>query len=100
MRPVHDRGGWPEVAPIPQEEHELEAWEKKTDALARVLWGKGLIRVDELRRAVEGLEPTAYEKLSYYERWLAAIEGLLIEKGVLTREEVLRAQGEVHGRGD
>ena len=46
------------------------------------------MRVDELRRAIEGIEPSTYEKLSYYERWIVAIESLMIEKGLLTREEI------------
>lgn len=96
-RPVHDRGGR-SAGPIPLEEHEPAPWEKRTDALLVLLARKGHLRVDELRRAIEGLEPRAYETLSYYERWLAAMEGILVEKGVLTRAEVLRAQGEVHGR--
>ena len=29
-----------------------------------------------------------YETLSYYERWIAATEALLIEKGILTQEEI------------
>ena len=44
----------------------------------------------ELRRAIESLAPDAYEKLSYYERWITAIETLLVEKGILTREEIDR----------
>ena len=42
----------------------------------------GIIRTDELRRAVESIEPAQYEQLSYYERWIVAIEALLIEKGL------------------
>ncbi|MBI4560786.1 MAG: nitrile hydratase subunit beta, partial [Candidatus Rokubacteria bacterium] len=29
-----------------------------------------------------------YESLSYYERWVSALEILMIEKNVLTREEI------------
>jgi hypothetical protein len=35
-----------------------------------------------------------YEQLHYYERWIVAIEVLLIEKGLLTREEIDRKMGE------
>ena len=44
---------------------------------------------DEFRHAIERIPPTQYLALSYYERWLAAAETLLVERGVLTREELL-----------
>jgi hypothetical protein len=88
MRRVHDRGGWPEAGLIDRSEHEVTVWEKRTDALMRLLAGRGLLGVDELRRAIESIEPAAYERLTYYERWITAIERLMIEKGVLTREEI------------
>jgi len=75
-------------------------WEKRTDAILMLLSNaeRRLIRVDELRRAIEGFTPDAYEKLSYYERWITAIETLLIEKGILTREEIDRKAAEITTR--
>jgi len=92
MPRVHDRGGWPDAGPINQAQHDLSMWEKRTDAILMLLASpaKQMIRVDELRRVIESLPPDAYEKLSYYERWISAIETLLIEKGILTREEIDR----------
>ena len=100
MPRVHDRGGWPEAGPLNKAEHDLSMWEKRTDAILMLLSNpeKRVIRVDELRRAIESFAPDAYEKLSYYERWITAIETLLIEKGVLTREEIDRKAGEVGNR--
>jgi hypothetical protein len=88
MRRVHDRGGWPEAGPIDRSEHEYSMWEKRTDALMRLLTSHGVMRVDELRRAIEVIEPGVYEQLGYYERWITAIESLMIEKRILTREEI------------
>lgn len=90
MPRVHDRGGWPDAGPINKTEHDLSMWEKRTDALLVLLSSpsKQMIRVDELRRAIENLPAEAYEKLSYYERWITSIETLLVEKGVLTKEEI------------
>ncbi|MEW6300051.1 MAG: hypothetical protein AB1671_20345 [Thermodesulfobacteriota bacterium] len=87
MPRVHDRGGWPEAGPIEKTDHDLAMWEKRTDALLVLLASpeKRVIRVDELRRAIESLPPEQYETLSYYERWITAIETLLVEKGILTR---------------
>jgi nitrile hydratase len=93
-RRVHDRGGWPGAGPIDRAEHTYSMWERRTDAIRGVLGAKRLIRTDELRRAVESLELAQYEQLHYYERWIAAIEVLLIEKGILSREEIDRKMGE------
>ena len=90
MRRVHDRGGAPGAGPIERTEHEYSMWEKRTDAMLRCLWERGILNVDEHRRAIESLEPGTYETLSYYERWLVALESLLIEKGILTRAEIDR----------
>jgi hypothetical protein len=91
---VHDRGGWPGAGPIERKEHEYTMWEKRTDAIRGVLGAKQIIRTDELRRAVESIEPAQYEQLSYYERWIVAIEALLVEKGLLTRAEIDRKMDE------
>jgi hypothetical protein len=92
MPRVHDRGGWPDAGPINKTEHDFSLWEKRTDALLMLLTSpeKRVMRVDELRRAIESLPPDAYETLSYYERWITAVEALMIEKGILTHEEIDR----------
>jgi Nitrile hydratase beta subunit/alpha/beta hydrolase fold len=89
-RAVHDRGGWPTDAPIDRTEHQLADWELLTDALMGALAGKGLMRVDELRRGIESMPPAEYERASYYERWLYSIETILTEKRVLAPGEVDR----------
>ncbi|MGH3110779.1 MAG: nitrile hydratase [Gaiellaceae bacterium] len=93
-RAVHDRGGWPTDAPIDRSEHELADWELLTDALVGVLGGRGLMNVDELRRGIESMPPSEYERASYYERWLYSLESVLTEKGVLERGELDRILGE------
>lgn len=103
MPGIHDRGGWPDAGPINKAEHELSFWEKRTDALLVLLSGadRRMIRVDELRRAIESLPAEAYETMSYYERWISAIETLLIEKNVLTKTEIdQRAKEIVEQRND
>jgi hypothetical protein len=94
QRRTHDRGGWPEAGPIDRAEHAYSMWERPTDAIRGVLGAKQLIRTDELRRAVESIEPALYEQLRYYERWIVAIEALLIEKGLLSRAEIDRKMEE------
>ena len=53
-----------------------------------VLRHRGLFTVDELRRGIESLPPDRYESYGYYERWSSSLETVLVEKGVLTREEI------------
>ena len=99
MPAVHDRGGWPDDTPIAREEHILSDWERRVDAVHQALGAQGVRTTDEIRRAIESLPPERYEALSYYEKWTAALEILLIEKGILSADEIdaktaqLREQG-------
>ena len=95
MARVHDRGGWPDAGPIDRHEHDLSMWEKRTDALMRTIRGRHHMWVDEMRRAIESIERTRYEAMTYYERWAEALEILLIEKNILTREDIDRKVAEL-----
>src|ERR1700691_3055504 len=97
QRSHHDMGGLPS-GPLERGEHVLELWEKRVDALAAVLSEKGLRRVDEARRAIEQLPPEVYDAMTYYERWMAAIGNGLLQRGVLTADEIGRAMEEVEAR--
>jgi hypothetical protein len=85
---VHDRGGWPTDEPIDRSEHQLADWEMLMDAIVGALGQRGVMNVDELRRAIESMEPAAYESATYYERWLYAAETTLAEKGVVAPGEL------------
>lgn len=49
--------------------------------------------LDELRHAMERMEFSSYFRTTYYEHWLHAFETLLVEKGVVTPEELASGQG-------
>jgi hypothetical protein len=101
MKGIHDLGGSP-GGPIEKSQHEIEDWERLADAVTIVLDKKGVKTTDEHRRAIESLDPGLYGRLGYYERWIAATETLLVEKGILTREEIdarTRELGESWGEG-
>lgn len=87
MRRHHDMGGEP-GGPIELQEHDLAPWEKRVDAVLRLLLAKGVLTLDELRRGIEELGPGAYDELSYFERWISSISNLLVEKGVLRVQEL------------
>ncbi len=98
-RGIHDMGGLP-AGPVDRGEHDYALWEKRVDALLVLLSDRErrLVRVDELRRGIEQLGEAAYEDMTYYERWIASITGNLLEKGVLTSDELGRKMAEVEGR--
>ena len=98
-RAAHDRGGWPDDTPIDRSEHEYSDWERRVDAVHQVLGQQGIRTTDEMRRAIESLPPERYEALSYYEKWTAALELILIEKGILTAEEIDAKTAELREKG-
>lgn len=99
MRSHHDMGGLP-AGRCERDEHEYEQWEKRVDALMMLLSAKDrdLLKVDELRRNIEALGPEAYETMGYYERWMHAIVQTLIQRGVLSIDEIGRALAAQEGR--
>jgi nitrile hydratase subunit beta len=63
-------------------------WEAHVFAMNRALLGAGIYNLDEFRDAIERMPPDRYLASSYYEKWFSAITRLLVEKGVLTEEDV------------
>ena len=98
-RGIHDMGGLP-AGTVKPTEHDYALWEKRVDALLVLLSKKGLMTVDELRRNIEGLGMDAYDKMSYYERWIYSIAQTLIQRGVITIDELGRKMAEAQSRTD
>jgi len=94
----HDMGGQP-AGPVSPGEHDFALWEKRVDALMVLCGEKGLFTVDGLRRALEDMGEDAFETMSYYERWIAAVNQNLLEAGVYTVEDLGRRMDEVAARG-
>ena len=88
MSAVHDMGGAPNRDPIDRSERVLMEWERRTNALVDVLCAKRIMTSDELRRGIESLSTEEYRTLTYYERWSASLEILMIEKGFVTAAEI------------
>jgi hypothetical protein len=94
MRGYHDIGGLP-LGAIDRAQHDYALWEKRVDAMLVLLSSKGLITTDELRLGIETLGADAYERLGYYERWIASITRALVDRGVITTDELGRRMAEV-----
>jgi len=95
MRSHHDLGGLP-AGRVERDEHDYAEWEQRVDALMMLLSHKDrqLLKVDELRRNIEALGAEAYDRMSYYERWMHAIVQVLIQRGVITIDELGRKMAE------
>lgn len=97
----HDMGGLP-AGPVERAEHDYAEWERRVDALMVLLsgihGGKKRMTVDELRKNVEAIAPDAYERMSYYEHWVTSITHTMIQRGVITTQELGRKMEEVRKR--
>lgn len=100
-RGYHDIGG-EEAGPIPKIELPWMHWEKQVEAVRNLL-GDGtrrMISLDEMRRGFESFGLDKYKKYSFYRRRVEAMADVLIEKGVLTREELDQEIAAVRARWD
>ena len=71
-------------------------WEVRANSLYFHAVRSGLFNMDEYRHAIERMSPAHYLNASYYERSLTSLATLLVEKGVVPREELeARAGGAV-----
>lgn len=96
----HDMGGL-EAGPIDRDEHAKAPWEKRVDALVVLLGQRKIVSVDELRRGIEELGADAYDRYGYYERWMASITNLLLEKKIIEVGELGARMADVEaGRRD
>ena len=76
---------------VGQEAH-FQPFDQRVDAMMRLLAHpeQGHYTVDAMRRAIESLPRDEYDGLGYYERWVRAIRQLVVEKGLLSEDELNR----------
>jgi hypothetical protein len=87
-----------DAGPVQRTEHEYALWEKRCHALANLLDIHKIVSTEEKRRGVEALGSEMVERLSYYERWIVAFANILLQKQILTPEELARKMNEVAAR--
>ncbi len=91
MNGIHDMGGMQDMGPVEHEKNEPvfhHAWEGRVYAMTRALGAWGKWNIDVGRYGIEILSPVDYLRMSYYEKWLVRNVALLVERGLVTREEI------------
>lgn len=79
-------------------ERDLYPWEKRCHALLDVLDYHKLVNTEEKRRGTENLGSEMAGKLSYYEKWIISASNNLLQKGLLSPDEIARKTKEVSQR--
>jgi nitrile hydratase subunit beta len=92
---VHDLGGMQDFGKVVREDNEPvfhADWERVVYAISRAMTNAGICNIDESRHSLERMDPADYLSSSYYQRWLDGRSKLLLEKGVLSEEEIAERQ--------
>ena len=96
MDGIHDLGGrqgFGRIGYTPNASPFHAEWEKRANALYGLAVRAGILNMDEYRHAIERMAPRHYLSASYYERSLTGLATLLVEKGLVTRDELERLAG-------
>ncbi|HEY0329543.1 MAG TPA: nitrile hydratase subunit beta [Rhodopseudomonas sp.] len=91
MDGAHDMGGVAGFGPILPEPNEPvfhAEWERRAFALTLAMAKPGGWTIDMARFARENRTPQDYLGKSYYQIWLAGLERLMAERGLVTPEEI------------
>ena len=91
MDGAHDMGGvaWSgPVTPEPNEPVFHAEWERRAFALTLAMAMPGGWNIDMSRFAREDRPPADYLGMSYYQIWLAGLERLMLERGLVTSDEI------------
>lgn len=101
MNGVHDLGGTDGFGPIDPEPNEPvfhAEWERRAFALTVAMGFSGAWNIDMSRHARERMDPVDYLRSGYYEKWLHGLETLLVERGLITAEELATGRPGAQGR--
>jgi len=88
---VHDMGGMHGMGAVRPESGEPvfhHRWEARVFALARAMGAFGRWNIDASRHQRELIPAAEYLRMSYYEKWLTGLTGLLLKHGLITEEEL------------
>jgi nitrile hydratase len=91
MNGAHDMGGEQNFGPVVPEADEPvfhHRWEGRVLAMNLAMGATRQWNIDEGRFGIERIEPATYLRMSYYEKWFDRLVRLLVERQLVTREEV------------
>ena len=97
MNGVHDMGGMHGMGPLLNERNEPvfhHPWEGRVFALSSAAGAWRRWNIDAGRSSIESLPAVDYLRMSYYERWFAALIHRLERYGLVTRAEIESCQPE------
>lgn len=94
---LHDVGGQPDV-PVEYKEKGEEDWEMNTYITCECLGWRGVWNSEMRRRAENDLGATQYFGLPYYARWITVATKTLVDKGIISTDELGAKIDEVRAR--
>ena len=100
MDGIHDMGGmqgWGRVAIDPNEPVFAEPWEAKAFAFGALSARLSGTNLDAMRHAIDRQHPYDYLVDGYYGRWLACVETMLVDSGVLPAGAVVARARHLRG---
>lgn len=98
MNGLHDMGGmqcYGSVKPEANEPIFHAEWEKKAMAMTVGMGFAGQWNLDVSRFARESLPPEFYLTKSYYQIWIGGLQNLMLERGMVTHEELQTGQSQI-----
>ncbi len=99
MNGAHDLGGMHGFGPIDPEAESEEPvfhaeWERRAFAISLAAAFHGKWTIDTSRHSRERQDPADYLRHSYYENWIAGLETLLFEAGLVSESELATGKSE------
>jgi nitrile hydratase len=91
MNGAQDMGGMMGFGPVVPEKDEPvfhAEWERRAFAITLAMATPGGWNLDQSRAARESLHPAQYLAKSYYEIWIAGLEKLMAERGLVRPDEI------------
>jgi hypothetical protein len=103
MDGVHELAGVDSnFGPIPIDPNEplfFDEWERRVFGVTLAVAYAGLLNFDEFRFGIERMPAWQYFAARYYEKWAATLETNMVEKGVITLEEIEARVNELKKEG-
>ena len=97
MKTIPSDIGGEAAGAVDTHDHGMKHWERQANAFRSVVQMTKLTCTDELRRAAEDLGER-YKDMHYFEITTSAMRKVLLEKGVITEQELTAKMAEIRAR--